>query len=125
VRVGGRISPRLKTRRERRPALGVTADAGHPECVACIPLHANTHLLNCPDLYKAYTGHLGGVSLGFLDGHAASMHPQMVLVRYKEGKLQALDSWGPNSECGFHDWADPGVPILYQIASGYQDSQRA
>jgi hypothetical protein len=36
------------------------------------------------------------------------------LAKAVDGDLQGLEVWwGPNSTCGFYDWADPSIPTLY------------
>jgi prepilin-type N-terminal cleavage/methylation domain-containing protein/prepilin-type processing-associated H-X9-DG protein len=68
-------------------------------------------LLN-PELRKPYSRHLGGVNIGFLDGHASWMQSEKVINSVKEGELSGVDMWGPTSTCGFLD-DYPGVPTLY------------
>ncbi len=68
-------------------------------------------LLN-PELRKPYSRHLGGVNVGFLDGHAGWIHSQMLINKYADGDIDGLSAW-PTSDCGFYDWADPEVPTIY------------
>jgi len=63
---------------------------------------------------KPYSRHLGGVNIGFLDGHASWINSQTLLQRLVEGEIQGGSSWGAtslsgwgNPDCGFTD------PILY------------
>ncbi len=63
---------------------------------------------------KEYARHLGGNNFGFLDGHAQWIHAELALVKAVEGDLTGIEVWwGPNSTCGFYDWADSTVPTLY------------
>jgi prepilin-type N-terminal cleavage/methylation domain-containing protein/prepilin-type processing-associated H-X9-DG protein len=83
-------------------------------CAACILLHApgDGSFLRDPNLRKPYARHLGGVNLGFLDGHAAWVNSESVISRFAAGTLTGLDVWGPTSTCGFaQDY--PGVPTIY------------
>ena len=68
--------------------------------------------LRNPELRKPLARHLGGVNLGYLDGHAAWIHSERLIDRYKEGELGGLYNQGPWSTCGFAE-AYPGVPTLY------------
>jgi prepilin-type N-terminal cleavage/methylation domain-containing protein/prepilin-type processing-associated H-X9-DG protein len=73
--------------------------------------------LRDPELRKPYTRHLGGVNLGFLDGHASWINSTALINRVAEGDLDGLDSWGPTSDdrsgwgypCGFPETE----PVLY------------
>jgi prepilin-type N-terminal cleavage/methylation domain-containing protein/prepilin-type processing-associated H-X9-DG protein len=57
------------------------------------------------ELRKQYARHLGGVNIGFADGHASWLNSQQVLVKYVEGDItcpEGLDPWGPTTE---DDWS--------------------
>jgi len=66
-----------------------------------------------PELRKPYARHLGGVNVGFLDGHAQWIHSERLISMYREGDIEGLDVWGPTSE----DYADfscyPGEVWLF------------
>jgi prepilin-type N-terminal cleavage/methylation domain-containing protein/prepilin-type processing-associated H-X9-DG protein len=68
-----------------------------------------------PGLRKPYARHLGGVNIGYLDGHAGWMNSEAVLNAVREGDITGVDSWFPTTLCFWGDWASeyPGVPILY------------
>ncbi len=68
-----------------------------------------------PELRKPYTRHLGGVNLGFLDGHAQWMNSEALISKYREGELEGVKTRGPNSECDNHYFSTtyPGVPTLW------------
>ena len=51
-----------------------------------------------PELLKPYTRHLGGVNLGYLDGHASWINSRALINRVAEGEVN-LGSSGPNSLC--------------------------
>ncbi|MBN1458189.1 MAG: type II secretion system protein [Armatimonadetes bacterium] len=78
----------------------------------------NGAFLKNPELRKPYARHLGGVNLGFLDGHAAWMSSQGLLNKIREGELESLDpaqdAWGPNTICwpGFED-DYPDIPTIF------------
>jgi prepilin-type N-terminal cleavage/methylation domain-containing protein/prepilin-type processing-associated H-X9-DG protein len=65
------------------------------------------YLLN-PELRKNRTRHLGGVNLGYLDGHAAWVNSETLLAKHKDGEVGILDIYRV-STCG----ADPAWGILY------------
>ena len=54
--------------------------------------------LSNPELRKPYARHLGGVNIGFLDGHAQWIHSEMWLNMAKEGELEGIYVWGPTSD---------------------------
>jgi len=51
-----------------------------------------------PELLKPYTRHLGGVNIGYLDGHASWINSRTLINRVAEGEVN-LESSGPNSLC--------------------------
>jgi len=51
-----------------------------------------------PELRKPYTRHLGGVNLGYLDGHAAWINAEAGINRVKEGDFEGFYAWGPTSD---------------------------
>jgi len=53
--------------------------------------------LRNPELRKPYARHLGGVNIGFLDGHAQWMQSEMWLNMAREGELEGIYVWGPTS----------------------------
>jgi prepilin-type processing-associated H-X9-DG protein len=65
-----------------------------------------------PNLRKPFSRHLGGVNLGFLDGHASWISSELVLTRLRDNELSGVASWGPDSTCGFPD-DYPGVPTIF------------
>lgn len=70
------------------------------------------------ELRKPYARHLGGVNLGFMDGHASWMSSQLLLSKIADGELESLDpaqdAWAPNTIC-WPGYADdyPGVPTIF------------
>jgi len=58
------------------------------------------------ELLKPYTRHLGGVNLGFLDGHASWINSQSLINKVAEGDIE-LDSEGPNSQCCYGAQCEP------------------
>ena len=48
-------------------------------------------------LRKSYARHLGGVNLGFLDGHAASWNSEAVVTAVRDGDIPWVGLWGPSS----------------------------
>jgi prepilin-type N-terminal cleavage/methylation domain-containing protein/prepilin-type processing-associated H-X9-DG protein len=87
--------------------------ASDPECCGdAYQLWAEMDFLGDPEKYKQYSRHLGGVNLGFLDGHASWMNSQSVVTGVRDGDLSGIGEVWPNSTCGFAD-DFPGVPTLY------------
>ncbi|MDH4208317.1 MAG: DUF1559 domain-containing protein [Anaerolineae bacterium] len=69
-------------------------------------------MLANPDLRKQYARHLGGVNLGFLDGHASWINSEALVTGVRDGDIAGVGEMSPNSTCGFaEDY--PGVPTLY------------
>jgi len=94
---------------------------GSGECVTntqvCLALHAGrAGWATDPEQMKASARHLGGVNVGFLDGHAAWSSSANLLARIGEGEIQGLEEFcgiRPDvyvSECGP---IPPGVSFLY------------
>ncbi len=73
------------------------------ECGRYITATVNGAFLRNPEVRGPYARHLGGVNLGFLDGHAAWMHSEAVLVALREDDLTGAKSWGITSDCT-SDW---------------------
>ena len=69
------------------------------------------------ELLKPYTRHLGGINLGFLDGHATWMNSQMFINKVADEEI-LMDSEGPNTHCCYGVQCDPGqfgdtIDMLY------------
>jgi len=87
--------------------------ASDPECCGdAYQLWAEMDFLGDPERYKQYSRHLGGVNLGFLDGHASWINSQSVVTGVRDGDISGVSEVWPNSACGFAD-EYPGVPTLY------------
>jgi len=87
-----------------------------PECCGDeAAFYADMRFLGNPQLYTKYARHLGGVNLGFLDGHASWMNSQRVVTAVAEGDLAGVGEMWPNSTCdgGYFPASNPGVPTLY------------
>jgi len=73
-----------------------------PECVACREVHAGPEFWTDQDRRKGATRHLGGINIGFLDGHATWMNSERFLAQIGDGTLP--DIWGCpsslNNDCG-------------------------
>jgi prepilin-type N-terminal cleavage/methylation domain-containing protein/prepilin-type processing-associated H-X9-DG protein len=80
--------------------------AGCPETAECFyRFHANSEMLWDKTLLNRGTRHLGGVNLGFLDGHAAWWQSERLLDTWAEEAkpgtyAMGMASWGPVSWCG-------------------------
>jgi prepilin-type N-terminal cleavage/methylation domain-containing protein/prepilin-type processing-associated H-X9-DG protein len=63
--------------------------SGQEDCR--LHLHAQgLDFLNKPELMEAATRHLGGVNIGFLDGHASWMASASIPGKYEAGELEGL-----------------------------------
>ncbi|MFB3881942.1 MAG: type II secretion system protein [Armatimonadota bacterium] len=51
------------------------------------------------ELLKRYARHLGGVNVGFLDGHATWINSQMLLNRVRDEEIEGLYNSGPTTVC--------------------------
>jgi len=76
----------------------------------------NGAFITNPSLRKPYARHLGGVNLGFLDGHAQWVNSEAFLTHIADRTWSGMDfmEGGPNTLCGdcfFETY--PGVPVLY------------
>jgi len=76
----------------------------------------NGSFLSDPNLRKPYARHLGGVNLGFLDGHAQWASSDAFVNNIKERTWTGVHSDGPvttNPACSCFFTTYPGVPVLY------------
>jgi len=67
----------------------------------------NGAFLKNPELRKPYARHLGGVNLGFWDGHASWINSQMLLNKVRDGDIENVDAWGPTSLDPYSDSCYP------------------
>jgi len=75
----------------------------------CEAAHADGsgNLLTDPTARKQYTRHLGGVNVGYADGHASWILSDSLLAKYKEGEVEMHGMWGPPGWCGGFDSHNP------------------
>ena len=59
----------------------------------------NGSFYNDRERLKYYSRHLGGVNIGFLDGHATWINSQMLLNKVRDEELFGLYSSGPTTQC--------------------------
>ncbi|HUW09931.1 MAG TPA: prepilin-type N-terminal cleavage/methylation domain-containing protein [Anaerolineae bacterium] len=62
------------------------SDCAEDLAAGCTPNHAYPAMITSPDLRPPYARHLGGVNLGFLDGHASWWNSERLLAKIREGK---------------------------------------
>ena len=62
----------------------------------------NGSFLANPEYRKPYARHLGGVNIGYWDGHASWMNSQQIINKCAEGGFENLGPWGPTSD---DDWS--------------------
>ncbi len=84
------------------------------ECGPCFQLHANIDWADDPDRKKADTRHLGGVNIGWLDGHASWINSQRLCAMFAEGDLEGIGTW---CDAGDREYfaANCGDPSGYQF----------
>jgi prepilin-type N-terminal cleavage/methylation domain-containing protein/prepilin-type processing-associated H-X9-DG protein len=76
-------------------------------------------LLRTAQARAPYARHLGGVNIGFADGHATWVHSEQLIKKTVDGDIEGLarSGWGgggPNSvDCGGPFTYDPTYPMLY------------
>ena len=102
--------------------------AGWVDWVVCAETAANCGLyiyapndgsfLRDPNLRKPYARHLGGVNLGFLDGHASWINSEGLLAKFADGEFDGVSTWGPTAGAWCADAAEwyaesGGEPLLY------------
>jgi prepilin-type N-terminal cleavage/methylation domain-containing protein/prepilin-type processing-associated H-X9-DG protein len=82
----------------------------------CFAVHAHYDWANDPRAKSASARHLGGVNVGFLDGHAAWINSQALISAWAEGDLEGVGNWCPEASasgyaanCGT---ADPDMIFL-------------
>ena len=110
-------------------------DLCHLECASDVPLdsaHWQADWENCPwsrqcgaiaemkrnpELRKPYARHLGGVNLGFLDGHAQWFHSEQVIElspswgNPQRGKLRGYEPWGATYDAPWYSPNDGIIPL--------------
>jgi prepilin-type processing-associated H-X9-DG protein len=81
------------------------SDCAEDLAPGCEPIYAYPAMLTDPNLRRQYTRHLGGVNLGFLDGHAAWWNSEALLAEVAEETAEGAELplgigavW-PNSFC--------------------------
>ena len=79
----------------------ICADSG-ADCGLYNQAPNNGAFLKNPELVKPFARHLGGVNLGFWDGHASWINSQMLINKTRDGDLENVEPWGPTSE---DDWS--------------------
>jgi prepilin-type N-terminal cleavage/methylation domain-containing protein/prepilin-type processing-associated H-X9-DG protein len=81
-------------------------EQGCPAAAECFhEYHSNSSMLWDQTLLSKGSRHLGGVNLGFLDGHAAWWNSTRLLDTWAEEarpglSAMGIDAWGPMSWCG-------------------------
>ncbi|MCJ7823209.1 MAG: hypothetical protein MUQ26_09080 [Armatimonadetes bacterium] len=65
-----------------------------------------------PDLARSRARHLGGVNLGFLDGHAAWASSRALIANVADGTWEGIPVDGPSSACGANELY-PGVEFIF------------
>jgi len=88
--------------------------AENDDCVACIYAHApgDGSFVRDVSLRKPYARHLGGINLGFLDGHAGWINSEAFIKKCADGELAGVDFWGPapgDYEEGCGPWPAPAI----------------
>ena len=84
----------------------------------CTPNSAYPAMITSPNLRTPYARHLGGVNLGFLDGHASWWNSERLLAKIREGKGAdnmglVVPGNGPVSWCLADSDLPATTPTLY------------
>jgi prepilin-type processing-associated H-X9-DG protein len=80
---------------------------------------APANFIVSPNFRKQYARHLGGVNIGFLDGHASWINSERLITKVGDKEILGIIPWGPNTKRyganWNHDFIDcyPGVPTLF------------
>jgi len=100
---------------------------GWTDWVACASTAADCGLYNyapidgsflrSPTLRKPYTRHLGGVNIGYADGHASWINSDLWLNKIKDGEITNVNLFGPPAWCGL-DYIGPKALASWREASG-------
>jgi prepilin-type N-terminal cleavage/methylation domain-containing protein/prepilin-type processing-associated H-X9-DG protein len=80
-------------------------------CPECWATHASLPWYRDPDRMSASTRHLGGVNIGYADGHASWLNSRRVLTLYADGELLGTDNYCPGlSRAVYEDWCGGAPP---------------
>ncbi|MHC5034958.1 MAG: type II secretion system protein [Planctomycetota bacterium] len=88
-------------------------------CPECADLHAGTNMAfyKDPEVRNYYTRHLGGVNIGYLDGHAAWIRSEALLAKHLDGEIDAVYNYCFGGREEYIDWCgtEPiaGMEFLY------------
>ncbi len=66
------------------------------DCGLYLTAPNNGSFLRNPELRKPSARHLGGVNVGWLDGHASWLHSERLIHMWNDGDLLGIDRWGPD-----------------------------
>jgi len=80
------------------------------ECGVRNHANADNSFLVDVELRKPYSRHLGGVNVGFLDGHASWINSERLLKLYEERELEGVDPWWMWYLDSGYSWADACEP---------------
>ncbi|MFB3880884.1 MAG: DUF1559 domain-containing protein [Armatimonadota bacterium] len=75
------------------PIKGITDCPNGDYCPECWAAKADLAWHKNPDRKNATARHLGGVNVGFADGHASWMRSQQVLTLFADGELEGVGLW--------------------------------
>jgi prepilin-type processing-associated H-X9-DG protein len=75
------------------PIKGITDCPSGDYCPECWASRANLGWFKDPDAMSAAARHLGGVNVGFADGHASWIHSRRLLTLFAEGDLTGTSTW--------------------------------
>ena len=91
---------------------------GAADPATCVELHAKLDWMKDPDRRKASTRHLGGVNIGFLDGHASWVNSERLLTLVADDEIEGLVHFCGFGGCraGYEAYCGPvpaGAEFLY------------
>ncbi len=100
----------------------VVCPDGSGGCPECAALHATYDWARDPSKQKASARHLGGVNLGFLDGHAAWWPAARVINAGYEGELEGVTPrcWNSSLENFRYYCGEPEPGMIFLASNWYE-----
>jgi prepilin-type processing-associated H-X9-DG protein len=87
------------------------------DCAVCRSFRPEGTIFTDQDAYSDATRHLGGVNVGWLDGHASWEQSRRLLAKFSEGEVEGVTHWCPTStwefsrDCGWPPPAGVTIPL--------------
>ena len=88
---------------------------GSSECAGCWQVHANPTFYSNPTIRKSATRHLGGVNVGFLDGHAQWFQSERFIAMQADREWEGVAPYCPETTREGFVAAECGDPAGYNF----------